>query len=341
MKKAAIPVVLLAIAGAGFAGWWFDLPQRMGWVERTGKELVLYGNVDIRQVQLGFRVSGRLAETLVDEGDSVKAGDTLARLDVRPYQDLVEVAQAQAASQRATLAKLEAGPRAAEIAQAKAVLAERQADLINAEQSYTRSFQLRPSGTVSQGGLDQAVAARDAARARVNAAREALTLLEQGTRSEDIAAAKASLEAAEANLASARTTVGDATLVAPADGVILSRVHEKGAIFAPNDIAFVLSLAKPVWVRAFIAETDLGRVHTGTMVEVRSDTDPAKRYKGRVGFISPVAEFTPKTVETPELRTDLVYRLRIVVDEPDSALLQGMPVTVRLSDGAAVDGGKP
>lgn len=340
MRKAIVAIVALA-AVAGAAGWWFDLPTRLGWREPAEKGLVLYGNVDIRQVQLGFRVSGKLAETLVDEGDSVKAGDTLARLDNRPYQDLVAVAAAQAAGQRATLAKLEAGPRAAEIAQARAVLAERQADLLNAEQSYTRSFQLRPSGTVSQGGLDQAVAARDAAKARVNAAKEALTLLQEGTRSEDIAAAKASLQAADANLASARTTADDTILVAPADGVILSRVREKGSILAPNDIAFVLSLAKPVWIRAFIAETDLGRVHTGTLVEVSSDTDPRKRYKGRVGFISPVAEFSPKTVETPELRTDLVYRLRIVVDEPDSALLQGMPVTVRLSDGPAADGGKP
>lgn len=249
------------------------------------------------------------------------------------------MAQAQAASQRATLAKVEAGPRAAEIAQAKAALAEQEATLVNAEQSYTRSFQLRPSGTVSQGGLDQAVAARDAALARVNAAKEALALLQEGSRKEDIAAAKASVEAAEANLASAKTTEADTVLVAPADGIILSRVRERGAILAPNDMAYVLSLAKPVWIRAFIAETDLGRIHTGMTVAVSSDTAPGKAYQGRIGFISPVAEFTPKTVETPELRTDLVYRLRIVVDEPDTALLQGMPVTVRLSDPNGSAGG--
>ncbi|WP_448952744.1 secretion protein HlyD [Labrys neptuniae] len=339
MRKIAIAILLLAVLGGGAAGWWYDLPARLGWVDRAGKALVLYGNVDIRQVQLGFRVSGRLAETLVDEGDVVKAGQTLARLDSRPYRDLVEVAQAQAASQRATLAKVEAGPRAAEIAQAKAALAEQEATLVNAEQSYTRSFQLRPSGTVSQGGLDQAVAARDAALARVNAAKEALALLQEGSRKEDIAAAKASVEAAEANLASAKTTEADTVLVAPADGIILSRVRERGAILAPNDMAYVLSLAKPVWIRAFIAETDLGRIHTGMTVAVSSDTAPGKAYQGRIGFISPVAEFTPKTVETPELRTDLVYRLRIVVDEPDTALLQGMPVTVRLSDPNGSAGG--
>lgn len=339
MRKIVIAIILLAVLGGGAAGWWFDLPARWGWVDRAGKALVLYGNVDIRQVQLGFRVSGRLAETLVDEGDVVKAGQTLARLDSRPYRDLVEVAQAQAASQRATLAKVEAGPRAAEIAQAKAALAEQEATLVNAEQSYTRSFQLRPSGTVSQGGLDQAVAARDAALARVNAAKEALALLQEGSRKEDIAAAKASVEAAEANLASAKTTEADTVLVAPADGIILSRVRERGAILAPNDMAYVLSLAKPVWIRAFIAETDLGRIHTGMTVAVSSDTAPGKAYQGRIGFISPVAEFTPKTVETPELRTDLVYRLRIVVDEPDTALLQGMPVTVRLSDPNGSAGG--
>ena len=121
----------------------------------------------------------------------------------------------------------------------------------------------------------------------------------------------------------------DTELRAPNDGIILSRVRETGAIVAPADTVFVLSLTEPVWVRTYVAEPDLGRIHPGMKVEVTSDTRPNDAYDGTIGFISPVAEFTPKSVETPELRTDLVYRLRIVIDKPGPDLRQGMPVTLR------------
>jgi len=168
---------------------------------------------------------------------------------------------------------------------------------------------------------------------------EALRLLEEGTRPEDIAAARANLQASESSLASAQTSLKDATLVAPADGVILSRVREPGAIVSPSDIVYVLSLANPVWVRAYIAEPNLGRIHTGMRVQVFTDSAPDKPYSGTIGFISPVAEFTPKSVETPELRTDLVYRLRIVIDQGSNGLRQGMPVTVRIPLGKDDAGG--
>ena len=328
MNKKALPIIAVALVAGGAIAWWTGL---LGSASReNGSYLTLYGNVDIRQVQLGFRVSGRLAEAVVDEGDRVKAGDRLASLDAQPYQDQIHFAEAQAASARATLQKLEAGPREAEIDQARAVHEERLADLKNAELAYERSARLRPTGAVSEATLDQAKAARDMAAARARSALQALRLLEEGTRREDIAAARANLQASEAALGSARTALMDATLKAPADGVILSRVREPGAIVAPSDIVYVLSLASPVWVRAYIAEPNLGRIHTGMKVEVLADGTPDKPYRGTIGFISPVAEFTPKSVETPELRTDLVYRLRIVVDQSRNGLRQGMPVTVRI-----------
>ncbi|WP_141678127.1 efflux RND transporter periplasmic adaptor subunit, partial [Rhizobium leguminosarum] len=189
--------------------------------------------------------------------------------------------------------------------------------------------QLRPQGTISEASLDQATAARAMAAARSDSANEALKLLLEGSRVEDIAAADAQLKAAQATLASARTSLDDTELRAPNDGVILSRVRENGAIVSPADTVFVLSLTEPVWVRSYVAEPDLGRIHPGMKVSVASDTSPDKPYEGTIGFISPVAEFTPKSVETPELRTDLVYRLRIVIDKPGPDLRQGMPVTVR------------
>lgn len=329
MKKLLGLLVLVLAAGAA-AAWWFDLPARLGWTAKQEDRLTLYGNVDIRQVQLGFRISGRIAQALVDEGDAVKAGAVLARLDARPSEDAVRAAEAQVAGLRATLDKLEAGPRPAEIAQARAAHAERMADLQNAQQAFERAQRLQPSGSISQASLDQATAARDMAIARVASAREALQLLQEGTRQEDIAAARANLAGAQANLSAAKTSLRDAELCAPDDGIVLSRVREPGAIVSPNDVVYVLSLTKPVWVRAYIPEPHLGRIHPGMIVEVSSDTAPARPYRGRVGFISPVAEFTPKSVETPELRTDLVYRLRIIIEEPDRGLRQGMPVTIRI-----------
>ncbi|WP_309083719.1 secretion protein HlyD [Chelativorans sp.] len=333
-RKLPRVIALLAVAAGAAAAWWYDVPARLGWTRADDARLTLYGNVDIRQVQLGFRVGGRIAEMLVDEGDRVKAGQDMARLDAQPYQDALEAAEAQVASQKANLAKLEAGPREAEIAQARALLAERSFDRTNAEQALERARRLRATGAVSEAAFDQAQAARDMAAARVESAQEALHLLEEGSRKEDIAAARASLQEAEANLAGARTSLEDTVLHAPADGVVLSRVREPGAIVSPGDTAYVLSLDDPVWVRTYVEEPDLGRVFPGLDVEVITDTAPDKPYRGRVGFVSPVAEFTPKSVETPELRTDLVYRLRVVVEQPDTGLRQGMPVSVRLPEDA-------
>ncbi|GAB1582811.1 secretion protein HlyD [Phyllobacterium phragmitis] len=329
IRKLVVLLVLLLAAGAT-AAWWFDVPAHLGWGDQPDSNLTLYGNVDIRQVQLGFRVAGRIKEVLVDEGDAVKAGDVLARLDAAPAEDNVRAAEANVAGLTATLEKLQAGPRQAEIAQAQALYTESLADLQNAEQAFERARQLRPGGAISQAGVDQAKAARDMASARSQSALEALRLLQEGTRPEDIAVARANLQAAEAELSAARTSLADTELSAPADGVVLSRVREPGAIVSPSDIVYVLSLTKPVWVRAYISEPDLGRVHPGMAVEVFSDTAPGKPYRGRVGFVSPVAEFTPKSVETPDLRTDLVYRLRIIVEDADPRLRQGMPVTVRI-----------
>ncbi|MFS8113079.1 secretion protein HlyD [Rhizobium jaguaris] len=322
-----IPIAVVAIIAAGAAAWWSDAPAKLGWNWQQ-QEFVLYGNVDIRQVSLGFRVNGKLSEVLVDEGDVVKSGTVLARLDAEPYDYAVRSAEANVAALRATLDKLKAGPRQTEIAQARASYEERLADLENANLAYDRAKQLRPQGNISEANMEQAAAARAMAAARADSANQALKLLEEGSRAEDIAAAEAQLKAAEATLATARTSLGDTELRAPNDGVILSRVHEPGSIVAPTDPVFVLSLTEPVWVRAYIAEPDLGRIHPGMKVKATSDTKPDEAYDGTIGFISPVAEFTPKSVETPELRTDLVYRLRVTIDKPGPDLRQGMPVTL-------------
>jgi len=329
-KRALIVVALVATAGLTYAAVHFQLPTKLGLARAQDPRVTLYGNVDIRQVELGFRVSGRVAEMAFDEGDTVRAGTPLARLDPRSFRDTLRGAEAEVMRRTAALSKLQAGSRPAEIGQAKARVAEVQADLMRARQDLARQDLLLRQGAASAVSREHAQSAMEMATARLESTTKAFELTRQGARSEDIAEGLAALSAAQANLAAAETAQSDSVLLAPSDGVILSRVREVGAIVGPSDVVFALSLVKPVWVRAYIAEPLLGRIHPGMQLEVFSDSAPKKAYRGRVGFISPVAEFTPKSVETPELRTDLVYRLRIIIEDADQGLRQDMPVTVRL-----------
>lgn len=328
MKRIALPAVLVLAAAAIIAALWFDLPGRLSGRHGVAGELRLYGNVDIRQVELAFRVGGRVAAMLPEEGDMVAVGARLATLDRRPFEDALRQAKAQAEAQAAALARARSGARPEEIAQARAAVAERQAALRNAQLAFERADRLAQSNVTSRASSDEARADRDGAQARLDSAQSALDLLLAGTRAEDLAAAEAMLAAAEATRDAAATALADTELMAPAAGTILTRITEPGAIVAAGLPVYLLSLDKPVWVRAFVAEPDLGRLHPGQEVAVLTDSRPERPYKAQVGFISPVAEFTPKSVQTPELRTDLVYRLRIIVQDADNGLRQGMPVTV-------------
>lgn len=319
---------LLVGAAAIVAGIaWFTL-------SRSGRPepLVLYGNVDIRAVTLGFRVAGRVDKVVVDEGDAVKAGQDLARLDPLPLQLAADEAAANAAAAAARAELLQSGFRPEEIAQAQATVAERRSTLANAEQQLVRQQELRGTGAVAQRVFDDALSARDQARARLGMAEAALAQAQRGYRRQEVVEANANAARANASASQARQHVTDAVLRAPADGVVTTRSVEPGAIVAVGTPALTLTLAAPVWVRVYVAEPDLGRLAPGSDVSVYTDSRPDHPYHGRVGFVSPTAEFTPKNVETADLRTSLVYRSRIVVGDADSGLRQGMPVTVRLND---------
>jgi len=322
-------VVALLVVATLAGAVWFGLELYLERSSRGG--LVLYGNVDIREVQLGFRVGGRLDAVVVDEGDRVAAGDLLARLDEGPQRDGLAAAEARAEEARAVLARLEAGSRPQEIERARAAVREAEAALKNAEQTLYRQRDLMAKGVSNQASLDDARTAHDQATARVESAREALALAEEGPRREDIAAARAALAVAEAQLAEARTALADTELRAPGIGTISVRLQEAGAIVGVGQPVYTLTLDEQVYVRAYVDEPNLARVAPGVRVRIESDAGP-RAYEGRVGFVSPRAEFTPRNVETPELRTDLVYRLRIVVLDADAGLRQGMPVTVRFPE---------
>lgn len=293
-------------------------------------QFVIYGNVDIRQVDLGFRVSGRLARMVFEEGDEVKTGDLVAVLDKAPYEAALAAAQAQMLQAQANYDKLMHGNRPQEIEEARASVNEKQATFENAELLYKRQKEQIKVGSTSQQAHDDALARKIEAEASLKSAKEALNLAEEGFRNEDIAAGKAALETAKAQLESAKINLEDTEILSPSDGIMLTRVREPGAIVAPLSVVYTLSLHKPVWIRAYVSEPYLGRIKPGMEGLITTDTNPDKPFKAQIGFISPQAEFTPKTVETPELRTDLVYRLRLLTDDPDGKLRQGMPVTVTI-----------
>ena len=324
-KTRWVVIAIVALSLGGALAYWLlrDHDQR--------DPLRLYGNVDIREVQLAFRQPGRVAEMTFDEGDAVSAGTRLAVLDAQPYRDALAATQAQVHVAQAELTKLRRGLRPQEIPQAREALRQAQALATEAERNFQRQSGLLASGASSQRTVDAARAARDQAAAGVEAAKAALSQASEGFRKEDIAAAEARLAATQAAVAQATTSLADTELTAPSDGTVIARVREPGSMVASQSTVYSLSLDKPVYVRAYVSEPDLGRIAPGTTVRVRSDTSD-KVYRGQIGFISPRAEFTPKTVETTDLRTDLVYRLRIVIDEADSdgALRQGMPVTIEV-----------
>ena len=325
MKRRIIAALVLVALAAGGGYAWLS-PQ---FAPAADAGLTLYGNVDIREVDLGFRVAGRLQAMHFEEGDAVAAGQLLAELDAQPLQEALAVAEAGVLQAQAQLDRLNSGSRPQEVQQARARVAEAEAALENAELEFARQQGLFDDGLNSRHALDAALARRDQSAARLRASQEALGLAVEGFRQEDIAAARAALGAALARRDQAKTQVQDAQLLAPSPGVILTRALEPGAILKVGSPVYTLSLTETLYVRAYVSEASLGRVVPGTAVRIRTDSTE-RAFSGQVGFVSPRAEFTPKTVETPELRTDLVYRLRIVVADPDPSLRQGMPVTVEV-----------
>jgi HlyD family secretion protein len=326
MKKGLIILAMLAAVVAG--AWHFYDKYRS-----EHSPLQLYGNVDIRGVDIGFRVGGRLLEVFKDEGDPVKAGELLARIDGDPYRREIDQSKASLAAAEADYQLKQAGYRAEEIEQARATLAQNIAATTNAGKILQRQNELVKGGSISRQDLETAETNHEESVQRVKVSEANLKRLEAGFRVEEIAASAAQVEQAKAALASAELRLTDTELKAPSDGVLLTRAIEPGTVLSPGATVLSISLENPVWVRAYVHETELGQVAPGTRVLIHTDADPSKPFHGKVGFVSPRAEFTPKSVETPHLRTSLVYRLRIIVEDSDGTLRQGMPVTISLDPG--------
>lgn len=324
LARGFVGAVILG-AAAGLVLW------RPWTVRAPVDDLVLFGNVDIRDVQLAFNQSDRITRMLVKEGDRVRPGELLAELDTRRLKAALARAEAQVAAQKQTLARLVDGTRPEDIRKARADVDLAKAELENARRTSARRQALAAKKAGSQQESEDAQAAAATDDARLAAAQASLDLAVAGPRREDIDEARATLEALEAQLVSARVELADAALYAPSAGVIQERLLEPGDMASPQKPVYTIALTDPVWVRAYVSEPDVGKLWLGMIAEVETDSFPGKRYAGWVGFISPTAEFTPKSVEVRQLRTRLVYQARVFVKNPADELRLGMPATVHIA----------
>lgn len=298
--------------------------------KRAATSLTLYGNVDIREVQLAFQDTGRIRRLAVDEGARVSRGQVVAELDPARFQMEVSRLGGEVTAQEQLVERLKSGSRPQEVEKVRATVTSAKANLKEAELTLARKQSLLRTNRISAQEVDSAKARVQTWLATVKVAEEEQSLVIEGPRREDIAVAEATLTALQAAKELAEQRVTDTRLLAPADGFIRNRILEPGAMASAGVPVLTLALTDPLWVRAYISEPDLGRVREGMRAKLRTDSRPDKLYSGWVGFISSTAEFTPKTVETTELRTKLVYRARVFACDPDHELRLGMPVTVTI-----------
>lgn len=327
MKKILIVILVLAVAGAGAYFFWQQ--------DDDSGDIKLYGNVDIRQVSLAFTQSERISDMLVEEGDKVIAGQEIARLDDTLQQLQLTQSDAQIAAQQALVDKLHAGSRPQEIAQAEATVKQQIANVDLAKSRLARLVAMdeRLNGTgVSDQDIDEAKDNLAALRAGLEQAQANLALVKEGPRKEDITQAEAQLAALQAQAAELKEQLKRTVLRAPSDAVVRARLLEQGDLASPQKPVVTLALITTKWIRVYINETQLASVAVGDRASVHVD-GIANQLSGTVSFVSSVAEFTPKNVETEDLRTSLVYEVRLRVDDKQNQLKLGMPATVTFANG--------
>jgi HlyD family secretion protein len=327
MKKVFI-VFIIIVAVLGFL---YVKKEGIFKEELPKNKIELQGNIDIREVRPGFRVAGRISKLFVDEGDRVKKGMLLAKLDSDYYKLAVKEAKTAVDIQKEILLKLKNGSRTEEIVLAKANVDALKVALNNAKRNYLRAKRLYKKDALAEQKYDDIETIYNKLKSQLDAANAKYKLIKEGPRIEDIKNAELALKKAKLNLQNANKRLDDCKLESSSNGIIESRLKEAGDFVNTGFPIFTISLSNPVWVRAYINEELLGLIKKGMKAIVKTDSNTS--YKAKIGFISPVAEFTPKTVETKKNRTDLVYRIRVIVDNPDGRLKQGMPVTVVINIG--------
>lgn len=317
-----IPIVVIALLVIGF------LLLRGNDNDGVG---MASGTVEATEADLGFQTGGRVAEVMVKEGDLVQQGDVLARLE---HDELIarrQSAQAQLDAARALLSELERGARPQEHRQAQASAQAALRRMQEAEATLARTRKLHEGGAVSKEALDQAETAYAVARSQAEQAREQLSIVDVGPRAERREAQRAAVRQAEAAVAQVQAGLQNAVILAPFSGVVTVRHREPGESVSAGLPVVTLMNPQDRWVRIFVREDQVGKIHIGDTATIRSDSYPGKTYRGRVTFIANEAEFTPRNVQTAEDRVKLVYAVKVaVVGDNAGDLKSGVPADVTL-----------
>lgn len=316
-SKMLILVLIIAIA----AGSYFFFFKK----NADPNQVKVSGNIETTTVGVGFKIGGHVTQRLVDEGVSVKKGQLIAKLETADLELDVANTKAQLLAVQASLAQLTNGSRPQDISLAQAALRSVIADRNNAESEYRRSQQLFAQGAVSAQDRDRNQTAYETAKARADQSAQQLSLIVEGPRQEEVNLAAARVEQAKQMLKLAQTRLSYAQVESPINGVVVSKNIEVGEYVSPGTPVVTIGELDQVWLKAYIAETDLGKVKLGQKVTVTTDTYPNKIYNGTIGFIASEAEFTPKSIQTAEERVKLVYRVKIMIANTARELKPGMP----------------
>lgn len=314
----AVGVGIAGVLAAAYGLWMLSAPDESDVIRVSG-------NIEVTDAEVSFKLAGVVERRPVSEGELVRAGELIATLESSELRQEVALSRAEVQAARATLDELLTGSRPEEIAEAEASLDLAQAEAERDRDEYERRKRLYEEQVASKRDLDMAQTSYRVSRARVREATERLTLLRNGPRQEHIDQARAQLDRAEQALAVAETRLGYATLPAPMSGVVLSENLEVGEYAAPGMPVVTIGDLENVWLRAYVNETDLGRIKVGQKACITTDTYPGKVYRGRLSFLASEAEFTPKSVQTTEERVKLVYRIKIEIPNPALELKPGMP----------------
>ena len=331
MKRLISVLILLAAAIAAGVYYYPRFVRKPA----PANQLTLSGNIEAHESLVSFKVQGRIVDLPVEEGQQVEQGALLARLEDADSKQKVRIDQANVGVRESDLALTLAGTREQEVKAAQQTMIDAQADLEEKKLDNDRAQRLFSKDEVSAQDRDLAATALKRAEAIFKAAQQRLSEAVEGSRKEDIAIARANLNEASANLGLSQVNLGYTILRAPSTGVITSRQAELGEVVAPGSPVATLADLDHIWLRAYIAETDLGSIHWGQEATVTTDTYPGKLYHGHISFISSNAEFTPKSVQTYKERVTLVYRIKIDIDNPNHELKPGMPADAHIDLAAA------
>ncbi len=316
--KVLVPILVICLLAAGVYSVYFKK-------QIDPNVIKVSGNIEATTVGTGFKIAGHVAQRLVDEGASIKKGQIIAKLETADLELDVANADAQLAAAHAALAQLTNGSRIQDVSAAQAGLRSAEADKQNAVVEYRRMQQLFSQGAISAQERDRSQTMYETAAARSDQAYQQLSLVLEGPRQEEIALAAAKVEQSKQLLKLAQTRLGYSQIIAPIDGFVLSKNIEEGEYVSPGTAVVTIGDLEQVWLKAYIAENELGKVKLGQKVSVTTDTYPNKIYNGHISFIASEAEFTPKNIQTTEERVKLVYRIKISIDNAAQELKPGMP----------------